>query len=761
MRTGAATAQLVGFKRHIRAEVSTGEGAYLFSERGVTVLKGEHVEAITTLLDGTRDLATLLGAVPTGTAPEQAAGLIARLVDAGLVTLRAPVLGAADERTVAYWEASGVDAAVAVAATGYKTVRLLTVGDIDPDAMSAGLRSAGLTLTTDAEQAVNATMSVVLCDDYLNPDLAEIDASHRADQRPWLLAKPLGAKVWIGPFFQPPAAGCWHCLAVRLWGHRSVEACAQIALGRRGPALSPAASVPPLASAAVQLVALEATKWLAGYRYPDQRSVWTFDSLDLRGEHHEVRDYPQCAACGNPELMREQGRRPVVLASRRKESYGGGGHRSSSPEEVRGRYWHLVSPVTGIIKEIRRDKRGPAFFNSFRSGGNVAAKTNNLNAVRAALRAENGGKGTTAVHAEVSALCEAIERHSGTFRGDEECVRGSLRSLGKRAIHPNTCQLYHERQYLSRDAWNAAHAKFQFVCERFDEHAVIDWTPVWSLSERRHRLLPTRFLFYNAPAGTAPRCVVPDSNGNAAGSSLEDAVLQGLLELVERDAVALWWYNRTMAPAVDLDAFGDPWTEELREVYQRLGREVWALDLTSDLHIPVMVAVSRRVDRPPEEIMFGFGAHLDPRVALRRALTELNQLMPAVVEPAPDGQYGYDDPTVVNWWRHATVANQPYLLPDPEQRPSRPADYGYLPRQDLLEDITAIQARVEELGMELLVLNQTRPDIGLPVAKVIVPGMRHFWARFAPGRLFDVPVRLGRLTRPTSYEELNPIPMFL
>ena len=60
--------------------------------------------------------------------------------------------------------------------------------------------------------------------------------------------------------------------------------------------------------------------------------------------------------------------------------------------------------------------------------------------------------------------------------------------------------------------------------------------------------------------------VSADSNGNAAGSSIEDAVLQGALELIERDAVALWWYNRSRLPAVDLDSFNDPWIEELREV---------------------------------------------------------------------------------------------------------------------------------------------------------------------------------------------------
>jgi ribosomal protein S12 methylthiotransferase accessory factor len=63
--------------------------------------------------------------------------------------------------------------------------------------------------------------------------------------------------------------------------------------------------------------------------------------------------------------------------------------------------------------------------------------------------------------------------------------------------------------------------------------------------------------------------------------------------------------------------------------------------------------------------------------------------------------------------------------------------------------------------LQLLVLDQTRPDIGLPVVKVIVPGMRQFWARFAPGRLFEVPVQLGRLRQQTPYEKLNPFPIFV
>jgi ribosomal protein S12 methylthiotransferase accessory factor len=59
--------------------------------------------------------------------------------------------------------------------------------------------------------------------------------------------------------------------------------------------------------------------------------------------------------------------------------------------------------------------------------------------------------------------------------------------------------------------------------------------------------------------------------------------------------------------------------------------------------------------------------------------------------------------------------------------------------------------------MDVLVLNQTRPDIGLPVVKVFVPGLRHFWSRFAPGRLYDVPMRMGYSAKDEA--ALNPYPV--
>jgi ribosomal protein S12 methylthiotransferase accessory factor len=78
-----------------------------------------------------------------------------------------------------------------------------------------------------------------------------------------------------------------------------------------------------------------------------------------------------------------------------------------------------------------------------------------------------------------------------------------------------------------------------------------------------------------------------------------------------------------------------------------------------------------------------------------------------------------------------------------------------------VEDVMFCKSLVERQGMEMLVLDLTRPDIELPVVKVVVPGLRPLWARLAPGRLYDVPVELGWLPSQLPEAQLNPIPMVL
>ena len=296
--------------------------------------------------------------------------------------------------------------------------------------------------------------------------------------------------------------------------------------------------------------------------------------------------------------------------------------------------------------------------------------------------------------------------------------------------------------------------------EPFDENQEMDWTAVWSLTREKFRYLPTAFCYFSHPEN---KTLFSCSNGNASGNILEEAILQGFFELVERDSVAIWWYNRLQMPEVDLASFNEPFIHEMQRYYRRHDREIWVLDLSSDLNIPAFAALTRKSSGAQEAIMMGFGAHFDARLALIRALTELNQMMLFVLE-LENGKWGEEniiDNATPEWLKQATVANQPYLLPHSGKSVRKAGDYNDLSGEDFLSDIKSCRQIIERKGMEMLVLEQTRPDIGIAVVKVIVPGLRHFWKRLAPGRLYDVPVEMGWLPLPRLESEMNPIGGFL
>jgi ribosomal protein S12 methylthiotransferase accessory factor len=273
--------------------------------------------------------------------------------------------------------------------------------------------------------------------------------------------------------------------------------------------------------------------------------------------------------------------------------------------------------------------------------------------------------------------------------------------------------------------------------------------------------VPTSFCYYDYPQKNAEAFCWADSNGNAAGNTIEEAILQGFLELVERDSVAIWWYNRLLRPEVDLKSFCEPYFEKLEDYFASINRKFWVLDLTTDLKIPTFAAISCKMYSKVEEIAFGFGAHFDAKLALTQALTEMPQLMPRLDGQPMDNQHSYHDPELSKWWRTATVEQHDYLLPDASQKRKTPVDYAADAFKDLRDYVNQSVNIAQLHGMEVLVLDQTRPDVGLPVVKVIVPGLRHFWARFAPGRLYDVPVRQGWLRKKKRESDLNKVHLFV
>lgn len=744
------------FQPHFRVEVLE-EGVFLFSEGPAVVLDGRLYRQVAPLIDGRRSVDEIVAAIDT-VDPAYVHWTLSRLAERGYIAEapRAPEESGHDAMALeheALWTSEKIAPADALARLTASGVRIEALG-VDDDPIRSALSTAGVRLVS-----TGAAMTVVVVDDYLRRDLEAINAEALRTGRPWMLARPVGTEIWLGPIFRPEATGCWECLASRLRGNRGPEWYVRERRGR--PRTFPVARAcsPATLQVAHGMLATEIAGFIARGSSPLEGRVLTLDVRTWQSRSHSLVRRPQCPTCGDPA---PKSPRAVELTSVPYLTTQDGGLRSVSAESTIARYEHHLSPITGALLGVERIGPSDGVSHVYFAGPNNARLANgSFEGLRFDLRNKNSGKGTTDANARASAIGEGLERYSGVFQGDEPRRSGRFRDFGGDAIHPNDCMLFSARQYEDRDAWNSSKWRLDYVPVPFDANREIEWTPVWSLTRRAFRYLPTAYCWYSYPHVDAEQYCVACSTGNAAGNTIEEAILQGFFELVERDAVGLWWYSRLQRPEVDLDAFDDPYIRRIRSTYEtQRKRSLWALDLTTDFGIPVVAAVSRRTDGPSEKIMFGFGAHLDRRVATLRAITELNQML-AMFLPGTGEERGPEpnDPApTIKWLQTATLATERYLVPDAG---AAPMAHSLGPSGDLRTDVLACQAAVESKGLEMLVLDQTRPDIGLPVVKVIVPGLRHFWARFAPGRLYDAPVRMGWLDRPLREEELNPTPMFL
>ncbi len=740
---------------HLEFRPIADDQTLLVSESFNTLLHGAIHGDLLPLLDGSRSVNDIAGALKGKYSQADLRAALVSLAARGYVVSGEHAM---ERGRAAYWSALG--ATPRWAEGQLRTSRVAIASD--EGRLAHSLQTMGVTIG-----AARPTLSVIVCSDYLDEQHADLNRRYIASGMPWMLVRPNGVQPAFGPVFRPAEGGpCWSCLAYRLRGHQEVHTFLRNRSGA-GAAFLPAACEPTVIETVYGLVAAEIAKWLVfGDVAPIHEQAIVFDAGRLGSQHHSVMRRPQCTACGDESLYRPD--RPIVPVRLRPSPKGvqnSGGLRLVSPEETLAKYRHLISPVSGVVTWVERTtKETDPWLHVHWAGSNQALRTMSLSSLRRSLRSKSAGKGSTPGQSEASALCEAIERYSGAFHGDEIRRRQSYAEFatgGKlEALHPNEVQLFSDRQLEHAAAINAQGHPYNFVPERFNPDIPMDWSPVWSLTRDRPQFLPTSILYSMTPDERGRSDLRADSNGCAAGNTFEEAVLQGFFELVERDAFAIWWYNRLRFPRVDLESFGDDYLASASDQYLKFHRDMWVLDITGDLGIPVFVALSRRTDGHVEDIIYGAGAHSDPQVAALRAVCEMNQCLTWVPRPGSGAaRYGVDDPMCLWWWKNARLADHPYLSPAPDAAPRGRSDYPVPDTGDIRDDVDRCRALIETKGMDFLVLDQTRPDIGMPVVRVIVPGMRHFWERFAPGRLYDVPVEMKWRERPIAEAHLNPVPV--
>ncbi|WP_428266886.1 TOMM precursor leader peptide-binding protein [Haliangium sp.] len=737
------------FRSHLRAVVAGDQQVFVVSERETKVLPGRLYACLAPLLDGTRSIEALFKALAEDFAPPEIGQALLYLRQRGYLT------GADEPADAELWLAAGIDPEQARQRLADTSVSIHVAaepggadshggasgpeGERDADTLAQALTELGVTVVESGP----GDLEVHLCRDYLRA----LSALAPAPTRARVFVQPVGTIWWLGPVLGP-GGSCHACLRDRLHENRALEAFVRRHDPDAGP-LAPRLRFGPVARAALHQAGLVIASWIAGAGSgPLADKLVTVDVTGPWSDHHAVPRRPHCEHCGDPALgPHDASRRPPVLVSRPKHELVGG-ERLLTAEDVRARLQPHVDPITGFFFRLDAIPSEAHGLTRLWSAAYPACPTEEQPNWRDFFVA-SWGKGDSDVEAQACALAEALERRCAVFRADVPRRRARAVDLGARAVAPAALELFSERQYREREAAGApAQDRRLRVWRRLDERAEIEWTPLWSLTHEDHRYLPTQYCYSGYPVAETDRVAGFHSNGDSAGGCLEEAIVQGFFELVERDAVALWWFNRARRPGLDVAAFDEPFARLLGEHVARWGWRLWALDLTTDLGLPAVAAVAAAPDH--RQIMVGFSAHLDAGQALRRALSELYQCF----DP-DDRRRQRQRPG----WRDFHLDAHAFLVPDPAAPARGPADYPTLAGDDLLGDLRTCVARAASCGLEVLVLDQSRPELPMTSVKVVAPGMRLFWPRFAPGRLYDVPVELGWVPAALSEDELNPLPI--
>jgi ribosomal protein S12 methylthiotransferase accessory factor len=436
-------------------------------------------------------------------------------------------------------------------------------------------------------------------------------------------------------------------------------------------------------------------------------------------------------------------------------------HRGSgvSEPEARRLAAALVSSRVGLVTELAAQQRGPeepvppylytATLAHFDFRG--APRRERLNA----------GKGRTEAEARLSALGEAVERYSA-YHWDPTRVWTGATEDG--AITPADCVLYSEAQYEAGLRYH-----------RWSAQSEISWMRGVELPSGAPVAVPAGLVYL---VGALPRAedhvTAITSNGLAAGPDLTRAILGGLYELVERDALMITWMNRLPATAIESPENGCYAASVVRH-YRRFDVAVRLFRLATDQVPHVILAVA---DNPPGDgpaRVIGMGCDIDPVAAVDKAVFEMCQARPSEAvrfrETDPGARLArYEDvhdiddhPGFHSLRAHAGEFD---FLSASGQR----VELGALDRSGAREGEPALQAVVEGLrrsGARVAYAEITAPDVasvgGMHVVRAFATGLQpiHFGfgeGRFGGRRLFEAPLAWGLAQRCLSEGELNACP---
>ena len=310
------------------------------------------------------------------------------------------------------------------------------------------------------------------------------------------------------------------------------------------------------------------------------------------------------------------------------------------------------------------------------------------------------GKGGTPHQSEASAVMELAERFSffNFCKNPQNFFEEEYRNLKDRALpFESIAQSVHDKS----DDLDIAEAVFSRLR--------LQWTWAYNLTQKKEVLIPFNWFY-----------TINEFNGPSAGNCVEEALSQGICEIVERHVSSLVSRNKLKTPSIRIGSITDPLVLEMIQKYDRAGVELFITDFSLDTGIPSVGVLAYDPATFPEksEIVWTAGTTPDPQKALSRALTEVAQL---AGDFNTSSNYVASGLPKFNSLEAADFVIQPESEINITQLPN-------LSNDNIRIEVENCISALSRIGMEVIVVNTMHPKLEIPAFYTIIPGA-HFRER--------------------------------
>ncbi|MGL9970529.1 YcaO-like family protein [Enterococcus sp. DIV1420a] len=322
---------------------------------------------------------------------------------------------------------------------------------------------------------------------------------------------------------------------------------------------------------------------------------------------------------------------------------------------------------------------------------------------------EHGGKGFTKVQAFYSAVYESLERYSARQFGYEKVIRDSYDNLirkGCRVLNPDRLSLDSSKENKNR----------------YEPNKVYEWIEGIDLSNKKKILMPANIVYFPYVADKKYYFSSYSTTGLSANTSIDNAILQGLLEVIERNSYALT--HKAQLHVVDLKNDIDNFAKNLEKKLNKCRIKANFTLLSNSFGTYVVHCTLEDLRNNFPIYTHGAGASLNIEKAMLRAITESVQLRTSQLL-LKEYEVINEEVNIAN--KEWAVGNKQYVEPflnSKINKQKKASSYINLESNNIKTDIEKIRNNLSLCGHDIFYVNLTRKDILVPAVKVIVPGLQ-------------------------------------